>query len=63
MDIDWIEDRIDVFIENSIKEHKLRRNIDYAKKILHKRDNNDSIILLDSHSSYTGKCNDNKSSR
>ena len=63
MDLEYIEDKVDIFIENSIKEKRTRRKIDYAKKILHKRDNNDSIILLDSHSSYTGKCNDNKSSR
>ena len=34
MDLEYIEDRIDVFIENSIKNNRLRRKIDYGKKIL-----------------------------
>ena len=39
MDLEYIEDRIDVFIENSIKSNRLRRKIDYGKKILHKGNN------------------------
>ena len=34
MDLEYIEDRIDVFIENNIKERKYRRKINY-EEILH----------------------------
>ena len=44
MDLEYIEDKIDVFIENSIKDNRLRRKIDYGKKILHKRASNSNII-------------------
>ena len=43
MDLDYIEDKIDVFIENSIKDNRLRRKIDYGKKILHKGNSNSNI--------------------
>ena len=46
MNIDWIEDRIDVFIENGIKERQLRRKINYVKKILRNRNSNSSDFLL-----------------
>ena len=44
MDLEYLEDKVDVFIENSIKSNRLRRKIDYGKKILHKRASNSNII-------------------
>ena len=38
---EWLEDRIDVFIESNIKENRLRSKINYGKKILRKRSDND----------------------
>ncbi len=40
MDLEYIEDKIDVFIENGIKNNRLRRKIDYGKKILSKGNSN-----------------------
>ena len=40
-EMDYLKDKISVFIENNIKENKLRSKINYGKKILCKRSNND----------------------
>ena len=40
---EYLEDRVDVFIENSIKETRLMSKINYGKKILSKRNDNNSI--------------------
>ena len=39
MDLEYIEGRIDVWIDSQIKENKLRSKINYGKKILRKRSN------------------------
>jgi hypothetical protein len=54
VDLEYIEDKIDVFIENSIKEKKLRRKINYAK-ILCKRANISVNVHLDGNSNNTNK--------
>ena len=49
-EMDYLEDKIGVFIENSIKENKLRSKINYGKKILRKRSDvnvsNDVVYLV-----------------
>ena len=44
MDLEYIEDMIDVYIEGQIKENRLRRKIDYGKEILHKRASSSNTI-------------------
>jgi len=46
MDLEYIEDKIDVFIESKIKENRLRRKLNYGKEILSKRNADDRSVSL-----------------
>ena len=51
---EWLEDRIDVFIENNIKETRLRSKINY-EKILCKGNNTSINVRLDGNSNNTNE--------
>ena len=46
MDLDYIEDMVDVYIESNIKENRLRRKLNYGKEILSKRNVDDRSVSL-----------------
>ena len=51
MDLEYIEEKIDIFIENNIKEKRYRSKINY-EKILRSRnvhDNNGSLVHINEH--------------
>jgi len=51
MDLEYIEDKIDVFIENNIKEKRYRRKINYEEILLNGvvHDNHDNLVHINEH--------------
>ena len=54
MDLEYIEEQVEVWIENNIKEKQLRRNLN-GKKILSKGNSNINYVLLDNNSNKQSK--------
>ena len=54
MDLDYIEEQVDVWIESQIKENRLRSKINY-EKILCKGNNTSINVRLDGNSNNTNE--------
>ena len=54
MDLEYIEEQVDVWIESQIKEKQLRRILN-GKKILSKRNSNIDYVLLGNNSNKQSK--------
>tara|TARA_R110000824_G_scaffold158439_10_gene332300 strand:+ start:658 stop:852 length:195 start_codon:yes stop_codon:yes gene_type:complete len=54
MDLEYIEEQVDVWIESQIKENRLRSKINY-EKILRKGNNTSINVRLDGNSNNTNE--------